>query len=67
MRYCGRQFEEPEIDIIRGMIAGDPCLSRYRLSTMVCERLNWLLADSEFWTNWWDRRLRKRGQLTAGL
>lgn len=45
MRYCGRQFEASEIDVIRAMIAGDPCLSRYRLSTMVCERLNWRRQD----------------------
>lgn len=45
MRYCGRQFEASEIDVIRTMIASDPSLSRYRLSTMVCEQLNWRRPD----------------------
>ena len=45
MKYCARQFEQSEIEIIRTMIAADPCLSRYRLSTMVCEQLNWRRPD----------------------
>ena len=45
MKYCGRQFEPSEIERIRAMIAGTVRLSRYRLSTMVCERLNWRRPD----------------------
>jgi hypothetical protein len=45
MKYCGRQFEQAEIEVIRAMIAADPRLSRYRLSTMVCEQLNWRRPD----------------------
>ena len=45
MRYCGRHFESTEIDAIRAMIEDDPRLSRYRLSTMVCDRLNWRRPD----------------------
>jgi hypothetical protein len=45
MKYCGRQFEPTEIEAIRALIGSDPSLSRYRLSTMVCERMNWRRPD----------------------
>lgn len=45
MKYCGRQFEQAEIEVIRAMIAADQHLSRYRLSAMVCEQLNWRRPD----------------------
>lgn len=45
MKYCGRPFEQPEIETIRALIADNPLLSRYRLSTMVCEQLNWRRPD----------------------
>ena len=45
MKYCGRQFKEAEIEVIRAMIAADPRLSRYRISTKVCEHLNWRRPD----------------------
>lgn len=45
MTYCGRLFEQPDLEIIRSLIALRPPLSRYRLSTLVCERLNWRRPD----------------------
>ena len=45
MKYCGRQFEPSEIDAIRAMIARDPGISRYRLSTEVCEQFQWRRHD----------------------
>lgn len=45
MRYCGREFTQAEIDVIRGLLAGSPPLNRYRLSQAVCERLNWRRAN----------------------
>ncbi|MHB1952076.1 MAG: DUF4338 domain-containing protein [Acidiferrobacteraceae bacterium] len=45
--YCGRQFAESEIEAIRTMIAADPDVSRYRLSTRVCEQLNWRRTDGK--------------------
>lgn len=47
MKYCGRLFEPWEIERIRALISATPSLSRYRLSTMVCEQLNWRRADGE--------------------
>ena len=45
MKYCGRQFELVEIERIRALIAEAPSVSRYKLSTMVCEQLNWRRLD----------------------
>lgn len=45
MKYCGRHFEQAEIEVIRAIIAADQRLSRYRISTMVCEQLNWRRPD----------------------
>jgi hypothetical protein len=47
MQYCARNFTPLEIDLIRGLIALSPPLSRYRLSLEVCERLNWRRADGK--------------------
>ncbi len=41
MRYCGREFDSSDIDAIKGMLAENPEISRYRLSTRVCEAFNW--------------------------
>lgn len=41
MRYCGRQFKPLEIGTIRALIAAEPNISRYRISTKVCESLDW--------------------------
>lgn len=43
--YCGRQFATSEIEDIRNMIASEPGISRYRLSTIICKRLNWRRPD----------------------
>ncbi|MHB8346407.1 MAG: DUF4338 domain-containing protein [Acidiferrobacterales bacterium] len=40
MRYCGRDFELAEIDLIRALLTL-PQIHRARLSREVCERLNW--------------------------
>lgn len=41
-RYCGRDFSEAEIDMIRALIARrDPTLHRRALSQEVCRRLDW--------------------------
>jgi hypothetical protein len=47
MRYCGREFTEAEIEIIRELLAQSPPLNRYRLSQAVCERLNWRRANGQ--------------------
>ncbi len=40
MRYCGRDFEPAEIDLIRRLLT-TPQINRARLSRQVCERLGW--------------------------
>jgi hypothetical protein len=40
MRYCGRDFTEAEIDLIRALLT-IPKMNRARLSREVCERLGW--------------------------
>jgi Domain of unknown function (DUF4338) len=40
MRYCGRDFTEAEIDLIRELLT-TPKMNRARLSREVCERLGW--------------------------
>jgi len=45
MRYCGRTFTGPEIELIRTLIAHEPAPSRAALSREVCERLGWRRAD----------------------
>ena len=40
MRYCGRDFTEGEIDLIRELLR-TPTMNRARLSREVCERLRW--------------------------
>ena len=45
-RYCGRDFPEAELDLIRALLAApDPPLSRTALSRAVCERLDWRKPD----------------------
>lgn len=41
MRYCGREFTEAEIGLIRQLLVDQPQLSRAGLSRTVCERLSW--------------------------
>jgi hypothetical protein len=40
MKYCGRDFEPTEIDLIRELLKIAQ-INRSRLSRQVCERLNW--------------------------
>lgn len=42
MRYCGRDFDEQEIETIRCLIASTPSASRLALSRLVCEKLSWV-------------------------
>ena len=45
-RYCGRDFSEAEIEMIRALIAKrDPALHRKELSREVCRRLDWRKPD----------------------
>ena len=45
LRYCGRIFSAEELELIRGLIASKPQLSRNALSGIVCEQLGWLRPD----------------------
>jgi Domain of unknown function (DUF4338) len=45
MRYCGRDFEPAELELIRSLIAQSPLQSRYQLSREVCERILWHRPD----------------------
>jgi hypothetical protein len=45
MKYCGRSFELDEIETLRALIAVTPPLSRYMLSKMLCDQLNWRRPD----------------------
>jgi hypothetical protein len=47
MRYCGRDFLQAEIELIRSLIAQSPLQSRYQLSREVCERLAWRRPDGK--------------------
>ena len=41
-RYCGRDFSEPELTLIRALIAEDPTRTRADLSRLACQSLHWL-------------------------
>ena len=45
MRYCGREFTDTELELIRELIGATPPLNRACLSRAVCERLNWRRPD----------------------
>jgi hypothetical protein len=45
MRYCGREFDPQELELIRELIAKDPSLTRADLSRLVCKNLDWYKAD----------------------
>ena len=45
MRYCGREFKEVEIELIRKIISSEPKLNRKKISKLVCEALNWYKPD----------------------
>jgi hypothetical protein len=44
-RYCGRDFSESELALIRALIAEHPTRTRASLSRLVCQSLNWLKPD----------------------
>ena len=44
-RYCGRDFSNSDLDLIRQLIAEDPKRTRAQLSRLTCQRLNWYKAD----------------------
>ena len=43
--YCGREFDEGEVDLIRNIISSDTKLNRHRISKLVCEALGWYKPD----------------------
>ena len=43
MQYCGRSFSTPDIELIRGLIAGG--LNRFHLSRVFCEKTAWRKPD----------------------
>ncbi len=45
MRYCGREFSDAELELIRQLIAERPAKNRAQLSRVVCQRLSWYKAD----------------------
>jgi hypothetical protein len=46
MRYSGRDFSDTELIWIRRLITDRPEASRKDLSVLVCQKANWLEADS---------------------
>jgi hypothetical protein len=48
MRYCGREFSEEEIVLIRQLMIENPKLNRTRLSQLICERFQWFKPDGKF-------------------
>lgn len=47
MRYCGREFTEAEIDLIRRLIGSSPGMHRRALSRRFCEEVGWRKADGQ--------------------
>jgi len=44
-RYCGRDFNTKELEIIRELIINNPGMNRAALSRLVCRELDWYKAD----------------------
>ena len=44
-RYCGRDFSEAELALLRALIAEDPLRTRADLSRLACQALRWLRHD----------------------
>jgi hypothetical protein len=44
-RYCGRDFSDSEVALIRTFIAEDPQRSRAALSRLACRALHWYQPD----------------------
>ncbi len=47
MRYCGRDFTDDELELIRELVAEVPRRNRAQLSRVVCERLGWFKPSGE--------------------
>jgi len=47
MRYCGREFSNQEISLIRQLRTDNPSLNRTKFSKLVCEKLQWLKMNGE--------------------
>jgi hypothetical protein len=45
MRYCGREFTESELRMIRQIIAEDPNRTRTDISHLLCRTFNWYKPD----------------------
>ncbi len=45
MRYCGREFTDADLDLVRQLIAEVPRRNRAQLARIVCERLSWSKPD----------------------
>ena len=45
MRYCGRDFSEEELTLLRTLIAEDPRRTRADLSRLACRAMHWLKPD----------------------
>jgi hypothetical protein len=44
-RYCGRDFSEEEMNLMRTLIAEDASRTRAELSRQVCQAIHWLKPD----------------------
>ena len=44
-RYCGRDFSEQDLALLRALIAEDPLRTRADLSRLACQELGWLKHD----------------------
>jgi hypothetical protein len=45
MIYCGREFTDEEITLIKRLIVDNPGITRQKLSTTFCEKVGWRKAD----------------------
>jgi len=47
IRYCGREFTPDELEQIQSLIKHNPGFNRTRLSTEVCQILQWIKPDGK--------------------
>lgn len=47
LRYSGRNFSEEEIQMIKDLIQKNPSMTRKKLSHVICEQLEWYMADGD--------------------
>lgn len=45
VRYCGRDFSDEELAIIKLLIEADPARTRADISRLTCQALGWLKPD----------------------